>query len=293
MKTVVGVDSGGSHAGAVQLLADLQFADNEVYLLHCSDSGISEAHLPEARPGSALAEDLAADREQGAEQLRQARLQLEGCATLVHEKSDYGRAASALIEYADHVGADLIAAGSVHRGAFNALISGSVARALAISAPQSVLIGKGSIREPGPVKAVLATDHSDYCNRAFDLLLKLRPAGLSEILVITATQDRAGLPLPFEEMKEFDYQPYGKAVQMLEERNAALLERLAPLAESRSAQVLEMPPTEAFDRAMAASGAQLLIMAAQGHGFFHRFTIGSLSLRQVVSEPHSVLILRV
>lgn len=38
---------------------------------------------------------------------------------------------------------------------------------------------------------------------------------------------------------------------------------------------------------------ELLILGAQGHGFWERLTVGSVSFHQAIAESHSVLMLRV
>lgn len=69
--------------------------------------------------------------------------------------------------------------------------------------------------------------------------------------------------------------------------------KLEPIAPSLDIKVVDGHPNDVIRAEMTATGSELLLMGAQGHGFFHRLKFGSKSLHQVVSESYSVLILRV
>jgi len=77
------------------------------------------------------------------------------------------------------------------------------------------------------------------------------------------------------------------------ERNEQVCERLRALGAQCESRVEEAHPNEAIQNAMKETEADLLILGAQGHGFWDRLAIGSISFHQAIAEPHSVLLLRV
>ncbi|MFK9866764.1 hypothetical protein ACJENL_26800, partial [Escherichia coli] len=82
--------------------------------------------------------------------------------------------------------ADIIGVASLLRGPLDSFVYGSVSRALAIGAIQSVLIAKGEIKKDGPIKAVFAVDHSAYCNACINRFLSYPIHGIESILLVTA-----------------------------------------------------------------------------------------------------------
>ncbi|MBC8135777.1 MAG: universal stress protein, partial [Fibrella sp.] len=146
------------------------------------------------------------------------------------------------------------------------------------------------------VRAVLATDHSPYMNRCIDLLLRFRPQGLEHITVLTAYPEDS-LDSIQSYLPNLAVSPAAAIRRDLEERNHSLVRRLTdafrPLSTTVSSQVSGEPVECAITRTMEVTGADLLIVGAQGHTLMERLTLGSVSFRQAMTAPYSVMILRV
>lgn len=209
----------------------------------------------------------------------------------------FGHPAEALLKRAESLRAELIAVNAAHtKKESAAALSGSIARALLMAAPQSVLIGRPSQllgAEAEPVRAVFATDHSDYANRCVEKLIDFAPQGLTHLTLVTA--------MPEVELEQLDHAVPQLAVtvsgsvrQALEKRNLALVQKLQrelPKVEVQ-ALILPMPVPDALEQAMDSASADLLILGAKGHGLVERLTLGSVSLRAAMSSAYSVLVLR-
>ncbi|MBC8135494.1 MAG: universal stress protein [Fibrella sp.] len=218
------------------------------------------------------------------------------CAIHIHHGSPVG----VLMEHADASHTDLIAVNAAHQGAVLAFLTGSVARGLVTGAEQSVLLARGNLGVEGDtshrVRAVLATDHSPYMNRCIDLLLRFRPQGLEHITVLTAYPEDS-LDSIQSYLPNLAVSPAASLRRDLEERNHSLVRRLTdafrPLSTTVSSQVSGEPVECAITRTMEGTGADLLIVGAQGHTLMERLTLGSVSFRQAMTAPYSVMVLRV
>lgn len=203
----------------------------------------------------------------------------------------HGAGADQLIAHAEDIQADLIAvAGSTH-GPLGAFLTGSVGRSLVIGAKQSVLFAKGDVAADGPVRAVLATDHSRYADHCLGTLLDLAPRGISHLTVMTAYPRElieAIRPL----LPDFTLDPADWVADNLCDRNRRVIEVLEPLGCAFDSRVVNEHADEAIRKVMEDTNADLLIMGAQGHNWVERLTLGSVSFRQVVSEPYATLVLR-
>lgn len=203
-----------------------------------------------------------------------------------------GSPAERLIAHADAVGANLVAVTASHRGPLERILVGSVARALVVGAHQNVLLARPHTGDSKPLRAVFATDHSPYSVRCATELLRLAPRGIDELVIVSAYSEprlAALAPLvgksgisPAEAMREAVY-----------DRNAALEREFSVLAPSVRSLVLPAEPNDALRQAIEEVDAQLLILGAQGHGFWDRITMGSVSFHQALTAACSVLILRV
>jgi nucleotide-binding universal stress UspA family protein len=166
-----------------------------------------------------------------------------------------------------------------------------VGRGLVIGAKQSLLIAKGEVAPEGSVRAVLATDHSRYADRCLTTLLNLAPKGIAHLTVLTAyPRESVEAIRPF--LPDYVLDPANWIDDSLRQRNDHVKERLAPLGCTFDERVVNEQPNAAIKQAMEETGADLLILGAQGHGWVERLTLGSVSFHQAVVEPSSVLILR-
>jgi nucleotide-binding universal stress UspA family protein len=295
-RIVLGIDRAGRYEAAVRLLARLRFADAEVTPLHAVETPtvfLGDVALPATIE---IMEDLIAEETEAGQ-----RLAAEVAATLKGDGYAAGDAAvlpggpaPLLMDRADRIGARLIAVGSEGKGAVRAFLTGGVGRALVMGAHQSVLVAKGDPAPVGPVRAVFATDHSPYADRCLEELLALAPRGLSHLTVLTCyPKDLVEAVRPFA--PEFVLDPAEWIEESLRERNEQAVGALAPLAAHGcgiGARVFPDTPAYGIARVMQETAADLLILGAQGHGFFERLSLGSTSFHQVMAEPYPVLVLR-
>jgi nucleotide-binding universal stress UspA family protein len=292
-RIILGLDQTGSYEAAERLLVRLGMKDAEVDVFHAAEAPVfySDMTLPSTVQlmADALQEELEIGRQL--------------CEKVSHELRESGLAtgepvvvagypAAEILDFADRSGAALIAVGGTRKGALRAFFAGSVSRALVIGAHQSLLVGKGQPAAAGPVRAVFATDHSAYADQCIGELLALAPQGLSHLTVVTSyPKEFVHTIRPF--LPEFVLDPAEWIEKSLRERNEQVLSALAPLGCELDARVMRDTPASSIPAAMKETGADLLILGAQGHGFVERLSLGSTSFHQVVAEPHSVLVLRV
>jgi nucleotide-binding universal stress UspA family protein len=93
-------------------------------------------------------------------------------------------------------------------------------------------------------------------------------------------------------LDEFALDPAEWIEKNLEERNEKVRQILEPLGCPIDTRVYADAAASSIPVAMKETGAELLILGAQGHGFLERLTLGSTSFHQVMAEPYSVLVLR-
>jgi nucleotide-binding universal stress UspA family protein len=295
MEVVLGVDKQGQYWAAAHLLSRLKCAGMRTDLVHVIDLPMSGAVGFDpivGIPAEDWDEILKGYRYRSEELLARAQLKLEHAGTttraLVREDSSV---VGALLSYADEVSADLIAVGSSNKGRVAAWLTSSVGRGLVIGAYCSVLVAKGEPGRDGPVRAVLATDHSEYADRCVQELLRFAPHGLSHLTTLTA--------YPAQELHAL--QPYlpdlacdlaDSVVHRLDEKNQDLRKRLEPLGCAVDCRIAAGQVDDAIHACMAETGADLLILGAQGHGFWERLTLGSTSFHQAFAEAYPVLVLR-
>jgi nucleotide-binding universal stress UspA family protein len=80
--------------------------------------------------------------------------------------------------------------------------------------------------------------------------------------------------------------------EKLTEKSEVAAAQLRAAGYSVTYSVVESDADDAIRNAMREQTADLLILGAQGHGFFERMLTGSVALHHTVSEPYSVLLVR-
>jgi len=293
MLIILGVDSTEDHQAAIELLASLEFKDLRLKLVHVLERLQPPGwDLTPNEPADLIENVLRMQEAEGRKALDEAAAALQKHGISSHSEMLNGFAGNQLMDYAEQIGADLIAVGSEHKGKVEAFLIGSVARKLVISAKQSILVAKKMPNPDGPLTVVLATDHSEYANRCVDRLVQLAPQGIGRLILLTAypkelIRSMRGM------LEHFKIDISAWVEEKLHEHNRQVLEKLAPLGWHCESCVIDAPPNEAINQVMQENEADLLIVGAHGHGIVERLTIGSVSFRQVVAEQHNVLVLRV
>lgn len=290
MKILIGVDTDTTYKAALRLCQRLRFPNPSWSLAHAVETTLTFAGfgpMVEAAHAVDFAK-LAHDAGQRALDQAASDTKAEGI------QADYllldGNAADSMMRFADEKGIDLIAVHSDRKGRLGSFFLGSVSRGLALCAKQSVLISKGDVAAENPVSAVFATDHSEYANKALGRLIEMAPAGLKNIHVLTSMHlSDAG---PYFNIGEDAIPVEKQIVEKTGSKVREIVQRLGDAGYTATGQVYNLPVNEAIRRGMEDSGAELVIVGAQGHGFMHRLTLGSTALYQVVVEPHSVLLIR-
>jgi nucleotide-binding universal stress UspA family protein len=276
MKTIVGIDFEGHYESAFRLLARLRFAQNQLELLHADEPYVT--YVPSTY--MTLEED-ASHRDRAMQLLDEAK---ERAGVLALEVDDQRYVvdppAKALLEESESQHVDLLAIGARQKSKYGSLFLGSVGRALTIASPASVLVAKGDVEPTGGLTVVVATDHSAYADEAVRLFVRMQPQGIHRLIVVTAV----GAPPPASIIDRERAQTTEASRRMV-----AYLASFGLPAEYR---VIEGHPDQVIAATMEETKADLLAMGAQGHGFFERLVLGSVSLRHVVASPHSTLILR-
>lgn len=249
---------------------------------------VSESALPAADP---ITRFMQLQEEEGGRRLERATGVLQDYGVTLEAQLRTGFIANELMKVADAEKLDLIAMGSRDEKPLNKLLVGSVTRKLVVKAKQSLLVARNLEHTKEPLRAVLATDHSPYGDRCFDILLDDWPLGVKEVTIVTAySRDvvraigsvMGGMKADFDVMVE----------RVLGERNATLQRKLEKVGVRVKSVVSPSPVGEAIDQAVRDSGAELLILGAHGHGFVERLGVGSVSFEQVVAGKISVLVLR-
>lgn len=205
----------------------------------------------------------------------------------------WGSPTEQLLSLAEDERADLIAVGSTRKSALGSLFLGSVSRGILCGSDVSVLVAKRRPKHPERLVAILAIDHSDYSKKCIDEFIRLAPCGIHHVVVLTANEiDRTnvgvlvnGLPHLAEEAEEW-------ITARLRQENGRICERLSEICPVCEVVVKRMSVEEAIRSTMTEYDADLVILGAQGHGFFERLMLGSVSFHQVTAEEHSVLVLR-
>lgn len=293
MRAVVGVDVSNAFWPVADLLQALRFPNCEVDLVHAIEPVLPDGTFPELSQANAVAELLQLAKDQGEKVLQDAEARLAAAGLATQSFQRYGDVARQMIEHADEVHADLLCARTETKSYYGSLFLGSVAKGLVVGAHQSVLIAKHDCDPAKKLTAVFATDHSPYATRCLELLLKFAPQGVEKFIVVTANEITPGLAaLLVNDIPAVQDQAPVWIAEKLNEYNEAICAKLRALAPQCESRVIEGHPNEAIKKAMVETRADLLIMGAQGHGFFERLRLGSKSFHQAMNEPHSLLILR-
>lgn len=290
MKALLGADAAtGLEAPAAILLKRLRFNASQVEVARVVVPPLTVSW--EMAPGMlplSYPDLIEADEKRAKELTAEVAASFDGgVATVLH-----GSPAGELLRRAEESGADLIAVNGHEDSPLIAFLIGSTARSLVLGAKQSVLLAKPD-DEPAdaPVRAVLATDHSEYADRACEKLLRFWPRGLEHVTILSSyPEDRLKALEPM--LPPLGISPTGALHDQLESKNEALAEKLRAFCPSVETLVSPLPVHEAIAMTMTGAKADLLILGARGHGFLERLTVGSVALQEALTLPHSVLVLR-
>ena len=291
MKAVVGIDLERNYSSAISLLGRLNFEVTEADLLHVTEP--YSVTLPYSAYGVLVEADefLAKLKESAVANLTEAEALANQWGLHPKKLMHDGFPIRALIEHADESGLDLIAVTSTISNSLGAVFGGSVARGLAIGAKHSILVARPGAVKEGPLKVVIAADQSDYCDLCLETLIHWAPKGISDAIVLTIVElkrDHRHLFGMGSIQPAIDPE-YSSKVKAKSERFS---KKLGDAGIPAHSQIVVGNIDESIHRVMLESGADLLILGSQGHGFVDRVVSGSVSLHEVIFERYPVLLLR-
>lgn len=293
MKAVVGVDGGCNCKPAIKLLGRLKFEHPQTCLAHFVNPipGFITSEAPNAPEMQEEYQTIMHNVGRDALQLAKD----DACQLDLHPtcRLRSGSPADGLSRLAEETHSDLVAI-QAHPGSLWATsFLGSVGRSLAIGCHSSILISKGDVKDAGPVKVVLATDHSARSRQWIEKFLSWHPHGISEITVVTAYEVSAHEARILEaNLPALDGMVGGWIEEHLQGLNKRVVEQLTAAGYKATSRVCAGKANDIIRQTVQDSQADLLVMGAQGHGFFDRLLIGSCSMHQIVAEPYPVLVVR-
>ncbi|CAG0980132.1 hypothetical protein GPROT1_02223 [Gammaproteobacteria bacterium] len=139
---------------------------------------------------------------------------------------EYGNPAREIVRVAQDERIDLIVMGAQGQSLFQDLLLGNTAFEVLRLSPIPVLIEKCDVvRELGHTKCqrvcqttctrvLHPTDFSDCANAAFNLVKRLKPAGMEETILLHVQNERAMQQRPAEQIVEFDRKDFERLKQM-------------------------------------------------------------------------------
>jgi len=228
--------------------------------------------------------------------------EIAGAQTEMTAKTLKGEPEIAILDEAEHWGADLIIVGTHGYNALERLLLGSVSRAVASHAKCSVQIARRRKAECADGKAMrilLAVDGSEFGDAAVDEIANRPWAPRSEVHVIsvihppfTPTPETQSLPDSYYTQLERTERERAEsvvksAIARLREGGAS---RETPL--TLTSEVILGHPAEAIIEAAKEWGSDLIALGTHGYRGFTRFLLGSVSYTVASHAPCSVEIVR-
>jgi nucleotide-binding universal stress UspA family protein len=290
MKTLIGVDLGGSFRVALNLCERLDFPRQNFRFLNIVEPMPSTGWFaPTGYVPPVWDSELKTAGEAAVESAI-----AQSCAQGIPADGHvaHGAAADALMAEADACQCDLISVGSSHKSRLASVLVGSVGRGLTIAAKEPVLLAR-NVRAGGPLVVVFATDHSPYAAKCLDKFLKWAPSGVSTVHLVTAVHIEEWLEEPLKKsLPQIGDDVKAWVHSEVSAKSEAAATRLRASGYETHSHVLSGHPNDVLHHAMHAFGGDILILGGQGHGFVERLIVGSVALHQAVAEDYSVLILR-
>lgn len=206
-----------------------------------------------------------------------------------------GHPTTELLNRADETHTELIAIQASNKSALSALLLGSVARGVVEAATQSVLLTRGAAPTT-PLRLLVATDHSDYAEKALAQLAGWAPKGIGQLTLLHVLP-----PAPLADIdklaQEIANVAYDRPVRTPAEATAKAAQLLGAALSLSPDAVASKTATgavaAALETALEETGADLLVLGAKGQTHLKRLALGSVSFHAAMASAKSVLILRV
>jgi nucleotide-binding universal stress UspA family protein len=235
---------------------------------------------------------LAADKENAKENAKASARRMAEAGFDAHAEVLEGDPAHALAAFARAKEASFVAVGSQGAGFFDTILLGSVARSIANESELNVLVTRGTASNQ-PLRAVFATDHSDFARGVAEKLPKLVEGKFASLRVVSVMDpDSKDLLYAFpKNMAEHatwsDLE--GKLEEWLKPETAKVAQGLAGIAESVSSDVLYGNTRKEL---AGIRDCDLMIVGSHGRSGLKRLLLGSVSHYVLTRAPFSVMIVR-
>ena len=293
MRVLIGVDAEGLYRPALDMVLRLGFKDLEIHIVHVVVTVYMDSRYPDPGRSVVMTKILDDICKAGTAELERAAKIVTDHGVACQSEQLFGETVALMLDYADTRECDLVAVGSNRKDAFNSLFFGSVGKGIVAGATQSVLVVKQPVDSEQGLTAVVATDHSEYADRCMNRFMEFGVDGVEKAVVVSAFGIKKRMADRYQEILEGASDLEMDVVRNnVEIRTTALCHQLEGQIDHVSGKVVEGAPKDVIAGAVQSSGADLVVMGAQGSGFLKRLTLGSVSFHQVVGTEHNVLIVR-
>jgi len=257
---------------------------------------VEHADSPVAPPSPAEAQDHAEREAQVigglASEMAKAARKLEPTGARIETAVLGGRAASAIVEKAESVRADLIVVGSRGHGTIGSMLLGSVSAEISDHAHCPVLVARAAHL----THAILGADGSGYARTAEDVVARWPILANAKIEVVTV----AYIDLPWTSSLALsayapsaDYTDTSTEVVAEHQRLAdEAAVRLQKAGRQATARVVQGDPAAELLRVASESEADLIVVGTHGRTGLRRLFAGSVARNVMVHAPCSVLVVR-
>lgn len=293
MKVLIGIDTSNAWQGVANLLVRI-FPDGfEAELIHCIESIMPDGSFPTLSSDHALTLILNEHRRQAEEALSEASSFLTDKGVTCKKTVVQGDSSRVLLEHADASGCELVAIRSSVKSPSSAMFFGSTAKAIVLSAKQSVLVAKNDHEGADQVNALLSTDHSQYMAACIENLKSMDGIRFGNLTVFTTNETRnETMSFLLKDLPDIADLAPKWIKEKLEETNQEIANNLSGVTSNASVLVSQENIRTALPNAIKETQSELLVMGSQGHNFFERLMLGSQSMHQILHEKTSVLLLK-
>ncbi|GAB4389575.1 MAG: hypothetical protein Kow0025_15790 [Thermodesulfovibrionales bacterium] len=292
MEILLATDGSGHSEEAARFLAGLELAENDLITVLHVISGAAIKDDPWAHRAAVM--EL---KRNVAPKILDATIEAMGPvkARVTTAVAD-GYADKAIVDFASETGASFVVLGARGLRGIKAFLIGSTTRAVAITSPRPVLVVKPRKEgRSGPLKALFASDGSDYADSAARAFASIPFPGDTSVTVLTVLwSSYADIPDRYAMEIDDRVKEAVAALRSDEFREAeAIFERARKILSSKFGEIAGMAkvgdPTEEILKAEAETGADLVVVGSRGlRGI--RGMMGSVSRKVLAHAAGSVLV---
>lgn len=203
-----------------------------------------------------------------------------------------GRAADAILDLGERIGADLMVVGGRGLGPVKRLVVGSVSESIVHHAKCPVLVVRGEIGAWPPLRVVIGEDLSEDARSAAELGVTLGKLMEAETLLVHTYE---GMPPHPQALPQADRELYEAMVEKhLRQVQPALEERAAELADvygvRPQVRIIAGESAQVLSEVAEEGGRTLLVVGSRGLGAGGRMLIGSTSTKILRAARRAMLV---